>query len=195
MADARFSGSVLRDARERAGLTRSQLASLAGLRHGDRVASWERGADQPAAGKVPQLARALGIEAIALYDADPASPPLAVLRRIAGLTRTELARRSGLAYARCQRIENGGRRATEADMQTLATAIGVSIGVIRRALVEPSESASGSGGDEEGGRQRGAVSESSAVVPRARKGPNGLQDRDSDECRDRQHQASMGGVT
>ena len=81
-----FCGDRLRQARLAAGLSREDLAQRAGVRSADRIRDWERGAHAPQARYVPQLAAALGVDPVALYDVDPARPTLRVLRLARGLS-------------------------------------------------------------------------------------------------------------
>jgi transcriptional regulator with XRE-family HTH domain len=134
LAGVQFRGAVLRRARELAGLTQAELAFQAGVFDDARVRSWERGAEQPSAAKVSRLARALGIDALELYGGDPARPPLALLRRVAGLTLMELARQTGLTYARCQRIEQGIVEPTTTDITSLANALGVTVAQLKQSV-------------------------------------------------------------
>lgn len=137
LAEGQFRGSVLRQARQHAALTQAELALRAGVRDGARIRSWERGVDQPSAVHVPRLAVALGIHALELYEVDQAAPPLGVLRRVAGLTLIGLSRKTGLTYARCQRIEKGVVKPTNTDTASLARALGVSRSQLKRSLASP----------------------------------------------------------
>ncbi len=140
MSGVQFRGAVLRAARQRAGLSQAELAARAGVFDGARVRSWERGAEQPSVGRVSRLALALGIDALDMYYGDPSRPPLALLRRVAGLTLKELARKTGLTYARCQRLEQGVVEATHEDVAKLASALNVPAVQLTRPAGDQSDS-------------------------------------------------------
>ncbi len=63
-------GSRLRELREKAGLSREQLAQRAGM-HKFGVAKLERGDREPSWASVQALARALGVKCDDFTDADP----------------------------------------------------------------------------------------------------------------------------
>lgn len=123
MADASFSADALRRARLRAGLSQAQLAELVGVSGRARVSLWERGVEQPGVAAAPRLAAALGVDVAALYRAGDGAG-LAVLRRGAGLSLDELARRASLSPTRYRRIEHG-RQPTEQEVTRIAAALNV----------------------------------------------------------------------
>jgi len=67
MANAAGFGEVLRAERERAGLSRSQLAARAGLRPGD-LSRYERGVREPRLTTLVRLAGGLGLTPAELVD-------------------------------------------------------------------------------------------------------------------------------
>jgi transcriptional regulator with XRE-family HTH domain len=74
---AEWFGSRLRELREKAGLTQTQLADVAGVRRG-AIARWERGDREPGWSNILALANALGVscEAFTVEPAEqlPAKP-------------------------------------------------------------------------------------------------------------------------
>jgi len=140
LADPRIEGTLLRRLRQKAGLTQAEVARRVGVRDGARVRAWERDDEQPLPGNVPRLAAALGVSAGDLFGVS-GRPSLAIMRRIAGLTLTELARNTGMAYARCQRIEKGLLSPNDEDAARLAAALGVEVSGVRQALSRDAGSA------------------------------------------------------
>jgi transcriptional regulator with XRE-family HTH domain len=130
----RFQGSVLRAQRLRLGLTQRELAERADLAWPGRIAAWEGGADQPSAAYVPELARALGVNALFLYGAAAEDPDFKALRLAAGLSLRALAAASGVPYTTCQRIERGVSRPNDHTVAQLATALESTPAVVTRAL-------------------------------------------------------------
>ncbi len=190
MSGVQFRAAELRAARQRAGLSQAELAAGVGVFDGARVRSWERGAEQPSVSRVSRLALALGIDPLEMYEGDPARPPLALLRRIAGLTLKELAQTTGLSYARCQRLEQGQIEATHDDLIRLASALNVSVAQLPR----PAPLAASESGDQEPDRQGRPVGESRATIMLAGEGPNSLAGRENGESRDTDGQRPVRGV-
>ena len=126
-------GRLLRRLREEAGLTRSEVARLVGVWDSASVAAWERGRQQPAPVNVPLLAAALGVEPVDLFELT-GTPTVAVLRRAAGLTLTQLAAKAGLSYTRCREIEKGLIAPRTEDVARMATAIGTTRPRLRAAV-------------------------------------------------------------
>ena len=146
MAVPRFRPSVLLEARERAGLTQLQLATLAeqatpGKRDGlppaaetarrirtweSRIGAWERGVDAPSATYIPTLAKLLDVAPLTLFDVDPAEPPFTALRLTAGLTLQALATETGLSYTSLHRMVRGVTQMPDAAAARLATALSLS---------------------------------------------------------------------
>lgn len=83
--------SVLRAAREKAGLTQHELARLVGAAGGERISRWELGASVPRPDFLVKLARALDIPTLRLIHMEGEVPDLRALRLKAGLTVPELA--------------------------------------------------------------------------------------------------------
>src|SRR3954453_13088404 len=137
-ADPTVDPSVLRAARERAGLTQHELARLIGVAGGERVACWERGAFRPRNFRVlHRLADALGVELDALLVPAPEGPDLRRLRFLAGLSTGELAERARMSEANLAHWEAGHLRGipARAAVKPLARALGVTIEEAERAIV------------------------------------------------------------
>ena len=100
--------TVVREARERAGLTQLQLAYRVGVVGGERISSWERGLSRPRTPAVLHaLAKALKVAPVALLVEPPEGPDLRWLRFAAGLSTAELAERAGTSVTTIHRWENG----------------------------------------------------------------------------------------
>lgn len=145
MAQLKFRARALLAARERAGLTPKQLATLAEqatpheleldadqaeaeqkrrIRTWEsRIWAWESGVDSPSATYIPTLARLVGVGPLELFDVDPAAPPFTALRMAAGLTLDALAKSTGISYTTLHR-KLRGRSALPADaVERLAAAL------------------------------------------------------------------------
>ena len=118
----RFQPAVLRLARERRGLSRTQLCQLLDVGR-NAVARWEGGQAQPSPRSVPPLAELLGIEALALYATAASGPSLIELRHAAGLTLQQLSKALDVPYWTVRRFETGETKPTPADFQRLSQAL------------------------------------------------------------------------
>ncbi len=147
MTVPKFRPSALLEARERAGLTQLQLATLAEnatssqptgssqaaaeettrrIRTWDsRIRAWERGIDAPSAPYIPTLAQLLDLSPLSLFDVDPAAPSFTALRMAAGLTLQALADRTGVPYTSLHRMVRGVTQMPAGAAGRLATALGV----------------------------------------------------------------------
>ena len=123
-----FRGGRLAEARRAAGLTQAQLAAAVGVSAPERVAQWERGAEQPRPRFVPVLAEVLGLPALELLDVDPADPPLPALRIAAGLSLTDVKTAAALSVMTYQRLESGVGVSDPGDSAVLAVAGALGIG-------------------------------------------------------------------
>jgi transcriptional regulator with XRE-family HTH domain len=129
--------SVVREARERAGLTQLQLAYRVGVVGGERISSWERGLSRPRTPAVLHaLAKALKVSPVSLLVEPAQGPDLRWLRFAAGLSTAELAERAGTSITTIHRWENGElQRALPTDMvRALARALKVSPERVRHAI-------------------------------------------------------------
>jgi transcriptional regulator with XRE-family HTH domain len=153
----RFRPSVLLEGRQRAQLTQLELAILAEeaaraarqpVSKGDpaeermrrvsawenRIGAWERGIDSPSATYIPTLARVLGIEPLALFDVDPASPPFTALRMAAGLTLQALSEATGISYTSLHRMARGMAKVPDCAAARLAATLGVTPAELRASI-------------------------------------------------------------
>jgi transcriptional regulator with XRE-family HTH domain len=123
-AVARFDGAVLARAREAAGLSQSALAARIGASSKQRIWHWERGAEQPQPRFIPEIARVLQVDALALLDADPAHPTISALRLAAGMTCSDVWRRASIAKTTYHRIDRGvGARRPDPAVVTALTRV------------------------------------------------------------------------
>ena len=131
-----FSGSRLATVRVAAGLTQERLAQILGTEQ-TRVSEWERGATTPRPALIPELAAAVGLDALEFLAADPASPSLEDLRLAAGLSRQALAEEIGVSLPRYRRLEIGATRRdpSEALVGPLARVLAVPAVTVRQAIV------------------------------------------------------------
>lgn len=130
-----FSGSRLAASRAAAGLTQERLARRLGTEQ-TRVSDWERGATTPRPALIPELAAAVGLDALEFLGADPAEPSLEDLRLAAGLSRQTLAQMVGMSLDRYRRLEIGAtRRDPPAPLvEQLARRLAVPAVTVRRAV-------------------------------------------------------------
>jgi len=135
VAGARLRSLRVARLRTLAGWTQAELAIELGASGRRRVGQWERGLEQPQPRFVPLLAAALRVEPLELLAVDRNDPPLLALRLAAGLTLTEVAAASGIAYSSYHRLEHGLIVAdpTVATAKALARAVGVTNDQILRA--------------------------------------------------------------
>jgi transcriptional regulator with XRE-family HTH domain len=157
VAVPRFRPSVLLEGRQRAQLTQLELATLAEdaaraarqpVSIGEpaeermrrvsawesRIGAWERGIDSPSATYIPTLARVLGIEPLALFDVDPASPPFTALRMAGGLTLQALSEATGISYTSLYRMGRGVARVPDDAAERLAETLGVTPAELRASI-------------------------------------------------------------
>ena len=132
-----FSGARLAACRVAAGLTQERLAQLVHTEQ-TRVSDWERGVMTPRPATIPELAAAVGLDALAFLAPDAESVTLEDLRLAAGLSRGELAATIGASLPRYRRLEIGARRRDIApDLVTrLASVLSVPEVTVRRAILE-----------------------------------------------------------
>ncbi len=133
-----FDGDALRGARERAGLSQSELARRLGLADGNRISRWERGTAVPRAPRVADLARTLCAPAEELLRAPASDPSLRWLRYAAGLSVPEVAALVGCPVSTVRNWETQGLKApNEETVLALAAALSTSSGRVRAALRAP----------------------------------------------------------
>jgi transcriptional regulator with XRE-family HTH domain len=119
---------VLARVRQAAGFTQDALALEIGVSSGQRIWQWERGAEQPKPKFVPQLAKVLGVDPMALLDGDPERPTISALRLAAGLTRDEVWAAAQVTKMTYHRIDRGVgiRPLAPSVVHAIAQVIGVS---------------------------------------------------------------------
>lgn len=133
-----FDGDALRGARERAGLSQSELARRLGLADGNRISRWERGTAVPRAPRVADLARTLSVSAEELLRAPAGDPSLRWLRYAAGLSIPEVAALVDSPVSTVRNWETLGLKApNEETVRALAAALSTSSGRVRTALRVP----------------------------------------------------------
>ncbi|MCW1824047.1 helix-turn-helix domain-containing protein [Mycolicibacterium septicum] len=103
-----FDGSRLTAARERLGLTRTELARRLETEW-EVVLQWETGECRPRPRSIPAIAAAVGVAIADLYHAPTGAATLAQLRVAAGLNQTDIARALGVSRATVSQWERGTR--------------------------------------------------------------------------------------
>jgi transcriptional regulator with XRE-family HTH domain len=130
-----FDGARLRQCRQQAGLTVSELARAAGVSPQD-VSRYESGTMSPGPDRLAALAVNTGVTPRDLVDEAVLGQGLKALRVLAGLTQAGLAELAGpdMTVSRLRSLEMGKvRRLTHADTASLAAALGTSKEAIRAA--------------------------------------------------------------
>jgi transcriptional regulator with XRE-family HTH domain len=130
-----FNGQELRIRRESAGLSVSELASLAGVARQD-VSRYESGTMKPGPDRLAALAAAVGGAPLDLVDREELGEGLKALRAAVGLTQADLAGQSGpdMTVSRLKSLELGQvRRLPHADAAALAVALGTTVVAVRAA--------------------------------------------------------------
>ncbi len=138
-----LNGAALRSARERAGLSQSQLARRVGAADGQRISRWERGEARPrSATQLSALADVLGVTPQSLLEA-PAQPvTLRWLRFAAGMTVEDLAASAHISVATVKRWESAGVQApTDETVRNVADALQAPPRAVRDALLSAHKSA------------------------------------------------------
>ncbi|GAA3518910.1 helix-turn-helix domain-containing protein [Nocardioides daeguensis] len=130
--------SVLRAAREKAGLTQHELARLVGAAGGERISRWELGASVPRPDFLVKLARALDIPTLRLIHLDGEVPDLRALRLNAGLTVPELAAAVNVAVPTYYAWEQGRwtRLPAATQLESLARGLADTVDVVATAFQE-----------------------------------------------------------
>ena len=105
---ASVDGAAIQRARAAKGLTQHQLARIVDVAGGERISGWERGANEPRARIIPELARALGVDPMELLSL-PHGVDLRALRLAAGRSAPELAGRLHISLHTYLRWESGQR--------------------------------------------------------------------------------------
>lgn len=136
MAQPRFRGDRLADARRRNGLSQADLARVVGAAGRERISQWERGFERPQPRQLRAVADALGIDPLELMDVDVEARTLRDIRVAAGLSLREAQEIVGLPYTTYYRLESGAgvARPSEQSIRDVATALAVSEAVVRSAV-------------------------------------------------------------
>jgi transcriptional regulator with XRE-family HTH domain len=130
--------SVLRAAREKAGLTQHELARLVGAAGGERISRWELGASVPRPEFLVKLAKALDIPTLRLIYIEGEVPDLRALRLRAGLTVPALAAAVNVAAPTYYAWEQGRwtRLPAGTQLESLARGLAVTVDVVAAAFQE-----------------------------------------------------------
>jgi transcriptional regulator with XRE-family HTH domain len=129
VAVARFSGAVLRVARERRGLTRHEVAAALGVAAADRIRIWEEEAEQPRPAMIPRLAALLDLAPVELLSEVGDPPCLSALRLAAGLSRSDVVEATAtltkMTYVRLDAGSGARRLPPNSVLEELASILGV----------------------------------------------------------------------
>ncbi|MGV9318232.1 helix-turn-helix domain-containing protein [Streptomyces sp. NPDC003660] len=124
MPPRQIDGSRIRAVRRGKDLNQRELAKKVGV-SAPTVARWETGSDFPKGEKLPAIATALGQPLDDLFPHGGGPPDLQLLRCDAGLSVTEAAAILGTSRVPVSNAESGRRRLSDAYVQPLARAYGV----------------------------------------------------------------------
>lgn len=127
---------ALRVARERSGLTQSDLARKIGVVGGERVSRWELGRSQPRPDLLVRMAQELGIRPRQLVSTAGSVPDLRALRLAAGLDAYEVANAVHLSLPTYRKWEQGrwGQLPPAATVTALAKTLRSSPAEVERAF-------------------------------------------------------------
>ena len=128
-----FDPEALRRARQRRRLSHDALAELVDVARPNLIA-YEQGTTRPGVEVFAALARALGLDPLALTTATSRTATLADLRARAGVTKTELASRLGIARSTWDLIERGTRKLRPETAAAVSEILGVDERQLQRAL-------------------------------------------------------------
>lgn len=128
--------SALRSARERAGITQSELARRVGVVGGERVSRWELGRSQPRPDLLVRLAEELDVRPRQLVKPASQVPDLRALRLAAGLDAYEVVEAIHLSLPTYRRWEQGqwSRLPASSLIGSLAEALKASHAEVERAF-------------------------------------------------------------
>lgn len=127
---------LLRAARERAGITQSDLARLIGVVGGERVSRWEHGRSQPRPDLLVRLAEELDLQPRQLIRSASSVPDLRALRLGAGLEADEVVAAIHLSLPTYRKWEQGRwvRLPARSSLSTLARTFKVSLSEVDQAF-------------------------------------------------------------
>lgn len=136
MAQARFRGDRLAEARRQSGLSQSQLAEAIGTAGRERISQWERGVEQPQPKLLRAVADVLGVDPLDLMDVGTDARTLRDLRLAAGLSLRDARVAAGLPYTTYYRLETGVGVAPPSRkvLSQVARALGVPVVVVESAI-------------------------------------------------------------
>lgn len=117
-----FSAERLVHLRERAGLSRGELARLAGVSLG-AVQSWETGRATPQVDTLAKAVAALGVSMGDIVLIEPDQRYLGDLRVFAGMTQPQLAAKAAMSTTALSSVELGHARLTDEVAKRLAAAL------------------------------------------------------------------------
>ena len=107
MAQGRFRGDRLVQARRRSGLSQAELARAVGAAGRERVSQWERGIEHPHPRQLRAGAEVLGLDPLELLGVAGEEWTLRDVRLAAGLSLTDAHQSAGLPYSTYYRLERG----------------------------------------------------------------------------------------
>ncbi|WAX55817.1 helix-turn-helix domain-containing protein [Jatrophihabitans cynanchi] len=136
MAQARFRGDRLAEARRQNGMSQSQLAEAIGTAGRERISQWERGVEQPQPKLLRAVADVLGVDPLLLMDVDTGARTLRDLRLAAGMSLRDARTAAGLPYTTYYRLENGVGTVPPSRklLSQVARALGVPVTVVGPAI-------------------------------------------------------------
>ncbi len=120
-----FDPEALRRLREARGLSHDSLGAMVRVARPNLI-GYEKGRERPGIEVLGDLARALGVDPLALTRVTPATATLADLRARAGLSKSSLAGRVGLGRYMWDQVERGKRTLQPDVASKVAAALGVS---------------------------------------------------------------------
>lgn len=121
-----FSPAAFRQARERVGMSRSDLARLSDIKTVETIRRWELGMTSPQVDVLARAVRSLGIEPGEVIITDPSARSLADWRHLQLLTQPQLAAAARMPTALVQQLESGLGTLTDDRARQLASVLRVS---------------------------------------------------------------------
>lgn len=127
-----FDPQLLATAREATGLSRADLARVAGVGI-STIRQWETGLKSPQVDKLALVANAVGVPISALVAVPVEQRFPGDWRVLAGLTQPQLGVLAGLTTSMIGQIERGEGALTESSARKIAQALGISVAELRAA--------------------------------------------------------------
>lgn len=128
-----FAPAEFRRARERAGMSRSDLARLSGIKTAETIRRWELGLASPQVDILAGAIRALAIPADEVIITQPDTRSLADWRHLRLLTQPQLASAANMSTSLVQQLESGLGTLTTERAERLAVALELEVGEVQRA--------------------------------------------------------------